>query len=45
MVIRGTVDDGGEEQRVFEKPLDGFDEKRREVPSMGEGRSESPGML
>ena len=45
MVIRGTVDDGSKEQRVLEKPLDGFDEKGREVPCVGEGRSKSPGVL
>ena len=45
MVIQGTVDDGSKEQRVFKKPLDGFDEKGREVPRVGEGRSESSGML
>ena len=45
MVIRSTVDDGSEEQRVFKEPLDGFDEKGREVPCVGEGRGESPGVF
>ena len=45
MVIRGTIDDSREEQRVFKKPLDGLDEKGREVPCVGERRSEGSGML
>ena len=45
VVIRGTVYDSGEEQRVFHQPLDGLDEKRREIPCVGEGRSESSGMI
>jgi len=45
VVIRGTIDDGSKEQRVLKKSLDRFDEKGREVPRVGEGRSESSGML
>ena len=45
MAIRGTVDDSGEEERVFEEPLDGFDEEGREVPGVGKGRSKGSGVL
>jgi len=45
VIIRCTVNDSSEKQRIFEKPLDGFDEKRREVPCVGEGRSEGSGMF
>lgn len=45
MIIRSAVDDCGEEQRVFEKALDGLDKKGREVPCVGEGRGEGPGMF
>ena len=45
MIIRGTFDDCGEEQRVIQKSLDGFDQKGREVPHVGKGRGEGSGMF
>ena len=45
MIIRGTVDDSGEKQGVFQKTLDGLDEKGREVPSVGERRGKGTGMF
>ena len=45
MITRGTFDDGGEKQRITQKPLDGFDENGREVPRVGKGRGEGSGMF
>jgi len=45
VIIQGTVNHGGEEERVLQKSLDGFDEKRREVPCVGEGGGKSPCMF
>ena len=45
MIVWGTINDGGEKQRVFEKPLDGLYEKGRKVPGVGERSSERSGMF
>jgi hypothetical protein len=45
MIIRSTVDDSGEKERVFEKALDGLDKKGREVPCVGDRRGEDSGMF
>ena len=45
MIIRCTVNDGSEKQRIFQEALDGFDEERRKVPCVSEGRSEGSGMF
>lgn len=45
MIIRSTIDDSGEKQRVFEKALNGLDQKRRKVPCVGERRSKGAGMF
>ena len=45
MIIRSTVDDSGKKERVLEKPLDGLYEKGREVPGVGERRSEASSMF
>jgi hypothetical protein len=45
MIIRSAINDSGEEQRVVKKPLDGFDEKGRKVPGVGQRRREGSGMF
>ena len=45
MTIRGALDYGGEEQRVFQKALDRFDKERRKIPCVGERRGEGSGMF
>lgn len=45
MIVRGAINHGGEEEGIFQESLDGFDEKRREVPCVGKRRSKSSGMV
>ena len=45
MTIWSTINDGGEEQRISEKLLDGLYEKGGKVPRMGDGGSERSGVF
>lgn len=45
MIIQGTVNNCSEEERIFQKSLNGFYEKRREVPCVSEGGGKSPCMF